>query len=137
MRKAHLFQWTLAIVMGSWACGGGGGSSTPSSPSPAPGPPASTINILGERAGQSFSPNPASTVEGQTIAWRNSDTQTHRIVFNDGTLDTGDIGPGASSNPRIMPTNGARYHCSIHPTMVGGINRSTGAPPPCSGAYCE
>jgi plastocyanin len=135
MRKTCVHLGTLALALSAWTCGGDGGS-TPSAPSPSP-PAASTISILGDRGGQSFSPDPASAAEGQTVAWRNNDTQIHRIVFNDGSLDTGDIGPSASSTPRAMPTNGSNYHCSIHPTMVGSINRSTGGPPPCTGAYCE
>jgi plastocyanin len=136
MRNSQAFRWTLLLAASSWTCGGGGGGSAPSAPSPSP-QAASTISILGDRGGQSFSPDPASAAEGQTVAWRNNDTQVHRIVFNDGTLDTGDIGPGASSAPRAMPTNGSNYHCSIHPTMVGSINRSSGEPPPCMGPYCE
>jgi plastocyanin len=126
----------LAILAG--ACEGGS-SSSPSAPStPSPGAAAATITILGERGSQSFSPNPASASQGQSVSWRNNDTQVHRIVFNDGSLDTGEIAPGASSSPRVMPSNGSRYHCSIHPTMVGGINQSSGEPPPCNdGPYCE
>ena len=61
---------------------------------------------------------------------------THHIVLNDGSLDTGDIGPGRASAPMALTVNGARYHCTIHPTMVGSINSSAGAPPPCNGPYC-
>ena len=69
----------------------------------------------------------------QTIAWRNTDGVVHRIVANDGSFDTGDIAPGATSAPRTLTADGANYHCSIHPGMVGAINSAAGAPPPCSG----
>ncbi len=70
------------------------------------------------------------------VMWQNMDTQTHHIVLNDGSLDTGDIAPGRSSPALTLTVNGARYHCTIHPGMVGSINSSAGAPPPCTGAYC-
>jgi plastocyanin len=136
MRKSQRGRWAVVCLMGAWACGGG--SSNPGAPSsPPPGQAATTISIVGERGAQSFTPNPASASQGQTVSWRNNDAQIHRIVFNDGSLDTGDIAPGAASSPRAMPTNGTRYHCSIHPEMVGGINQSSGTPPPCQGPYCE
>jgi plastocyanin len=70
------------------------------------------------------------------ISWRNNDSVTHRMVLNDGTFDTGDIAPGATSTARPLPTNGANYHCMIHPGMIGAIAGSNG-PPPCTGQYCE
>jgi len=91
---------------------------------------------MGQRGAQSFSPNPATVSQGDTVAWHNTDNTTHRIVLNDGSLDTGDLAPGATSTSMRLATNGANYHCTIHPTMVGSINSSTGAPPPCTGAYC-
>jgi len=124
----------LAVVM--WSCGG---SSSPTQPSPGGGGGGSgsvTITIVGMLGAQSFSPNPASVSQGATVVWKNSDTTTHRVVFNDGSIDTGDIAPGASSQPITLNSNGANYHCAIHPTMVGSINSSTGTPPPCQGAYC-
>lgn len=131
---------SLAVAVGSWSCGGGGGGGNPGggsgTPSPAP-PGAATINILGERGAQSFSPNPASVAQGTLFVWRNTDSLVHHIVLNDGSLDAGDIAPGASSPALRLGTDGANYHCTIHPTMIGSINRGTGEPPPCTGAYCE
>jgi plastocyanin len=71
------------------------------------------------------------------MAWTNNDSLTHHIVANDGSFDTGDIAPGQSSAAVMLNENGANYHCAIHPTMVGGINMASGAPPPCMGAYCQ
>jgi plastocyanin len=91
---------------------------------------------VGTKGAQSFSPNPVSLGQTQMVSWRNTDNVTHHIVTNDGTLDTGDIGPGAASTPIRLGSDGANYHCTIHPTMVGSINASTGTPPPCQGQYC-
>src|SRR5262245_58525264 len=110
-----------AITVGVVACGGYGSSSpsTPSSP-PAPPPDAITINVVGINGAQSFSTNPATVPAGQTVVWHNIDSTTHRVVLNDGELDTGNIAPGAFSQPMMLVATG-RYHCSIHPPMVGAI----------------
>ena len=49
---------------------------------------------------QSFSPNPATLPAGQMIVWHNVDNVTHRVLLNDGSVDTGDLLPGASSRPK-------------------------------------
>lgn len=119
------------------SCGGGGNDGPPAGPSPPPGGGASaTISILGDRAARSFDPNPASVAQGSTVAWRNTDSVVHRIVSNDGTLDTGNITPGATSGALALMTDGTNYHCTIHPGMIGAINRAGGTPPPCQGQYC-
>ena len=89
-----------------------------------------TIDVLFENGAQSFSPNPATLSPGQMVVWHNVDRVTHRVVLNNGSLDTGDLAPGASSRP--MPLNaGGSYHCSIHPSMVGTVmaTASSGTPP--------
>ena len=119
------------------ACGGGY-SSTPTTPSPSPSsdPNAITISIVRQNGAQSFNPNPAS-VGGQLVVFKNNDSIVHRVVLNDGSLDTGDIAPGGTSRAVTMPGAGTNYHCSIHPTMIGSVGPSTGGEPPaCQGAYC-
>ena len=117
---------------------GGGSSGTSGSPSaPTPTSNATTISISGERGSQSFSPNPASA-GGRMVLWRNDDGDTHRIVANDGSFDTGDLAPRATSTMVQMPEGGLNYHCSIHPTtMFGAIGGGGGeSPPPCT-IYCD
>ena len=135
MVRSVLTGLMLTIVAATaWSCGGGGSSSTPTSPSTTPA--SHTITILGQSGRQAFSPNPAS-FGGQSVVFKNSDTVAHRVVLNDGSVDTGDIAPGATSRAVTMPGAGTNYHCSIHPGMIGGVNASAGAPPPtCEGAYC-
>jgi plastocyanin len=114
------------------ACGGG--SSSPSSPSPQPTTP--TIDIVGQNGTQAFSPNPAS-YGGQMVVFRNTHNVPHRVVLNDGSVDTGDIAPGATSRAVQMPTGGANYHCSLHPGMIGSVSMGAGGQPPaCEGVYC-
>lgn len=118
-----------AMVMS--ACGGGG---SPASPSPTVTGPV-TVNIVGERGALSFSPNPVDAA-GRMVVFRNTDTVVHRVRLNDLSIDTGDIAPGASSRPVLMPANGTNYHCFLHPGMTGGVSAGTAPPPPCSGLYC-
>jgi plastocyanin len=94
-----------------------------------------TITITRQNGAQSFSPNPV-TAAGPMVVFMNSDSQIHRVQLNDGTLDTGNIAPGATSAAVLMPGAGTNYHCTIHPDMIGAVN-STGEPPPvCEGPYC-
>ncbi len=123
----------LAVVAALIYQVGCGSSSSPAAPTPpiggGGGGGAVTITILGINGSQSFSPNPATVAAGQAVMWRNADTTTHHIVQDTGGFDTGNIPPGATSAPiTINNTNAISYHCSIHPSMVGGINGSSGNP---------
>jgi plastocyanin len=125
----------LALIAGVVVGGcGGGGSSTPSSPSTtAP----ATITIVGQNGTQAFTPNPSS-FGGQMVVFRNSDSIPHRVMLNDGSIDTGNIAPGATSSAVLMPGSGTNYHCQIHPGMIGAVSGSAGTPPPaCTGQYCD
>jgi plastocyanin len=95
-----------------------------------------TITIAGQNGALSFSPNPASAA-GLSVVFKNSDATAHRVVLNDGSIDTGEIAPGATSRAVTMPAAGTNYHCSIHPGMIGGISGTQGPPPPCTGPYCD
>lgn len=95
-----------------------------------------TINIMGVNGKQSFSPNPADVPTGQMVIFRNTDQVTHRVVLDDGSIDSGDIAPGATSQPVALGGLSKPYHCSMHPSMVGSLNAAaTPEPPPCTG-YC-
>jgi plastocyanin len=84
-------------------------------------PATTTISIVANNGAQSFTPDPATAVSGDSLVWRNNDFTTHRIVLDSGALDTGDIIPGASSAPMTLTGAGGSYHCAIHPSMVGTI----------------
>ena len=120
MRRLITASVVAAAALGASGCGGYANSSpaTPSGPTAAP-PGSIVIDIVGINGAMSFSPSPAAiTVVGQAIVWHNADSVTHRVVFNDGEIDTGNIAPGASSVPAGAAKAGP-YHCSIHPEMVG------------------
>lgn len=129
------FVMTLVAIAGfwTWGCGGvgyGSSSNSPTAPTSTPGAMGVvTINVVAINGAQSFSPNPATLSAGQLIVWHNVDHVTHRVVLNNGSYDSGNLDPGASSQPMALGKGG--YHCSIHPEMIGSINEDTsGSPDP-------
>jgi plastocyanin len=125
MQKSIGAAILAAIVLSVSACSGYGSSMPQSAPDTPPSlpPGAVTVDIVGMNGARSFSPNPATIPVGQTVVWHNLDSTTHRVVLDDGELDTGNIGPGRFSTPMILVAPGA-YHCSIHPSMIGAITGS-------------
>ena len=136
MRVFVTVSTVVALGLGVWGCSGSGYSSgnsgNQSTPSPTV-PGVVTINVVAVNGAQSFSPNPATLPAGQMVVWHNVDNITHRVVLNDRSVDTGDLTPGASSQPMAIGAAGGQYHCSIHPVMVGSVNQDTAAPDPCPG----
>lgn len=143
MRRFVTAGAVTVLGLGLWGCSGNGyssgGGANPSSPTPSSPAGVVTINVVAIDGAQSFSPNPATLPSGQMVVWHNVDTTTHRVVLNDGSLDTGNLAPGVSSGPMAIGAAGGPYHCAIHPVMVGSVNQNTSSPasPPCEGAYCD
>jgi plastocyanin len=55
------------------------------------------------------------------VVWHNIDSVVHRMVLDNGSIDTGNLAAGASSQPMSINNGTGPYHCSIHPSMVGTI----------------
>ena len=112
----------LTICVAASACGL---ASQPYSTPMAPTPPAPshivTVDIAEVNGPYSFYPSPATIQRDQVIVWRNGDTVTHHLVFDDGSIDTGPLAPGTLSQPIPIDVGNRRYHCTIHPTMVGTV----------------
>jgi plastocyanin len=94
-------------------------------PAPAPTPtPSATvvIEILGENGNMSFAPAAASLQAGQQVRWHNADATVHTATQDGGGFDTGFLLPGSTSAPITLTAAGTlRYHCSVHPSMVGSL----------------
>jgi plastocyanin len=134
-----------AICAASCGGGSGGGTTTPTSPTGGGSGGGGgtqqttvTITITGQSGKLAFNPNPATVAAGQLVVFKNNDTVTHRVILDDGSMQTADIPAGGSSAPVAMGAAGSQtYHCTIHPGMVGGFNGAEAEPPPnCSQAYC-
>jgi len=138
MRNTLTLAVALTCALAAAGCGGGGGSNTPTSPSTGgtTGGSTVTVTITGRNGTLAFNPNPASVDNTQKVQFKNNDSVTHHIMLDDGSGQTADIAPGATSAAISVGANKS-YHCVIHPGMVGGFNGSTGDPPPnCSYQYC-
>jgi hypothetical protein len=65
-------------------------------------------------------PNPSNIPSGQLVVWHHVDSITHRVVLNDGELDTGNMSVwGFRAMPLVAPRP---LHCTIHPEMVGTLS---------------
>lgn len=149
-RSTVLAAVLVAGALASGCGGGSGGYNAPTTANPPAtntggGEPAATVvGILGDRGSSSFAPNPVTARIGQKVQWRNQDGTLHRIVQDragdDGNntgdpyggggqggsggtgFDGGDTAPGGMSNAVTLTAAGTmRYHCAIHPGMVGSI----------------
>ena len=142
MRASGTIALAIATALFSVSCGGGGGG-TPTNPSTPPSgggnsgnPNVVTITITGQGGKLAFLPNPATVAAGQTVVFKNNDTVAHHVMLDDGSTQTPDIAPGATSAAVTIGSNKS-YHCTIHPGMVGGFNGTEVEPPPnCNMAYC-
>jgi plastocyanin len=142
MRVLTTISLLAGVCIGGWGCSGssyGGGSTTaaitPSAPSASGSAQIVTVNVVAIKGAQSFSPNPATLPAGVQIVWHNIDSTTHRVVLNNGSVDTGNLAPGASSQPMTISASGAPYHCAIHPEMIGSINQDTSSSPQPTSGY--
>ena len=120
MRMYSAAASAVAFALCLWGCGPSASSNTAN-----PAGPSSTsesvvvIDVVGVDGKGSFRPNPANVASGQMVVWRNLDSVTHRIGFNDHSLDTGNIASGTSSSP--MPiVSGGPYHCRLYPVSTSG-----------------
>ena len=121
MRRFMAAAAVAACGLGVFGCGSYAPSMGPDGPSSAPAD-AVVIDIRGINGAFSFSPNPTTIPEGKTVVWHNVDGTTHHVVLDDGELDTGNVKPGAYSDPMGLVAPG-RYHCTIHPEMIGRLDR--------------
>ena len=145
--KTSLFSGTGIAIAGAIllaSCGGGGSTSNaapPAAPSPAPSaaptPSTVTVSIVSSAGNTAYKPNPVMANSGDTVVFRNNDVTMHHIMLDDGSADLGDVNPGATSKGvTLKNSNAARFHCTIHSTMVGSINETAAPPtPPCPDPY--
>jgi plastocyanin len=133
MRCSAIVLTLLAACTAASACGGKDSSSSGGTPT-TPGtvtPAAVTVSIVATQGNKSYVPNPVSVATAEQVVFKNNDTVVHHIVMDDGSVDFGNLSPGASSQARSV--SGGNFHCANHPSMVGSINGTT-APDPAPGS---
>jgi plastocyanin len=120
MRRLSIGMLLASLVLMSGCTGMNEAGSIPTTPTPVSH--VVTVDVAEINGPFSFYPNPATVGSDQTVVWRNSDAVTHRVVFDQGSVDTGNLPSGTASQPMAIGAGTWSYHCSIHPEMVGTLN---------------
>ncbi len=103
----------------------------PPTPTPVPPPPGpSDVTALDF----AFSPATIDVVVGTRVRWANRGAALHTVTAQDGSFDSGLMGPGASFS-RVFASPGTfPYLCVLHPGMTGVVRVAASpgatAPPP-------
>jgi plastocyanin len=131
MRHRVVYRMFLLAALLAPSCGGGSSPSAPATnPTPTPAPTATpgaatadlVISIVGDIGNMSYSPATATLRVGQTVAWRNADTDLHTATEDSRRFNTATITRGVTSAPITMGAAGTfPYHCEFHPGMVGTL----------------
>lgn len=68
-----------------------------------------------------FSPPSLQVNINSTVTWINDDNMVHTVTSDNGSFDSGDIGPGSRFSYTFTSTGTFGYHCIHHSGMVGTI----------------
>lgn len=69
-----------------------------------------------------YGPSQLDVLPGTSVVWSNESTRTHTVTAYDGTFDSGRLEPGARFLVTFARPGAYRYHCSIHPSILGEID---------------
>ena len=131
MLSLRLFVLAGALTA-AVACSGGDSAVPVSAPTPVPAPtptpapanPSSSITIpvgaasLGDRA---YAPDSLDVAAGTTVTWMNVDSVPHTSTSDSPGWDSGTVAPGGQFSVALQTAGTFRYHCTIHPGMVGTV----------------
>jgi plastocyanin len=73
---------------------------------------------LGNRA---FNPDDLTVSVGTSVTWTNTDAVAHTSTSDTRVWDSGAVAPGAQFSTTFQNAGTFRYHCTIHPGMVGTV----------------
>jgi hypothetical protein len=68
-----------------------------------------------------FAPAEVQLDVGETVSWSNEDPTAHTVTADDGSFDSGTMGPGATFSHRFDEPGTYSYACAIHPPMRATI----------------
>ena len=126
------------LLMSAVACGSNYSSPAPSpstspsaspspspsaSPSPADGPSSAVTIPMGASTlgSQAFAPDDLNVAAGTTVTWKNTDAVAHTSTSDAAGWDSGVVNPGGQFSTAFQTPGTYRYHCAIHPGMVGTV----------------
>jgi len=73
---------------------------------------------LGDRA---YAPDLVSVGVGDTVTWTNMDSVSHTSTSDAAGWDSGIVAPGRGFSFAFQSAGTFRYHCAIHPGMIGTV----------------
>jgi len=116
---------TPASNAGSASTGSGGSASTPAGSASTGSGGSSTADQAGHAvvtiSDFAFSPATVTVKVGAQVVWQNDGKVAHTITFDDGSVSSPDIAPGANAGHKFATAGTFKYHCSKHPTMKGTV----------------
>jgi plastocyanin len=68
-----------------------------------------------------FQPSFVSVAAGSEVQWQNTGTAPHTVTAASGAFDSGVIGSGGGYSETFADPGVYRYHCTIHPNMMGTV----------------
>lgn len=69
-----------------------------------------------------YRPDQLDVLPGENVTWSNVSTRTHTVTSDTGLFDSGDVPGGARFAFTFQTVGTYRYHCTIHPSIVGEID---------------
>ncbi|HSD57308.1 MAG TPA: cupredoxin family copper-binding protein, partial [Methanotrichaceae archaeon] len=75
----------------------------------------------------SYQPGTLTVAAGTTVTWTNDGNVPHTVTSDERTFDSGDIAPGGSFSYTFTQPGSYPYHCTLHPSMQGQIEVTSGA----------
>lgn len=69
-----------------------------------------------------YRPDVLDVLPGETVNWSNVSTRTHTITSDTGLFDSGDVASGGRFAFTFNEVGTYRYHCTIHPSIVGEVD---------------
>ena len=72
----------------------------------------------------SVSPQHLDVLVGDTVRWTNDSVRAHTVTADDGSFDSGRLGPDAVFSRAFGSDGDVPYHCIIHPFIRGDVRVS-------------
>lgn len=69
-----------------------------------------------------YRPSQLDVLPGETVSWTNVSQRTHTVTSDTGLFNSGSVGPNGHFASRFDEVGTYRYHCTIHPSIVGVVD---------------
>src|SRR3954471_9680653 len=70
----------------------------------------------------SYGPSQIDILPGETVTWTNVSVRTHTVTSDRGLFDSGNVDSGGHFAFAFKDVGAYKYHCTIHPSIVGEID---------------